>query len=145
MILLNSLTPVFFIGFTKLLIGNLIIGLIEAKIIKIVFKHNVRTYLIIVGNYFSAIIGWVIAFNLLDNTELNIVRGYKEGTFGSSLFAYTGIAYLITLVSEYYFFKKAIQKQINKQRLIKILITTHIISYVLCIVTWYSTLLFQVR
>lgn len=129
-----------FVGLFQLVIGNLIIGVIESLSVKALFKHQVKTKTIIAGNYVSAFIGWIVAFLILDTTQLNIVRGYHDGHFTSSLLAYTAVVYAITLLAEYPFFKRAIftanDEPLTQKALLKILIIVHVISYVLCIASW---------
>ncbi len=140
MILLNSLTSVTFGFLYQLVIGNLILGLLEAFLVSKLFSQNPSYKLIIVANYISAIIGGIISSVLLDPTELNMIQSYRNGSFPQAMFAYTGIAYIITLVVEFPFYYYGVKTQQNAHlpitQLLKILLTVHVFSYIVTILSW---------
>ncbi len=58
----NAGTGFFFPAIVHILIGNIIIGLIEAFCVRTIFKIAVRYWIIILGNYVSSIVGYIVAF-----------------------------------------------------------------------------------
>jgi hypothetical protein len=140
MILLNSLTPITFVALYQLILGNLILGILESFLIKKIFKKKVNYLLIICANYVSAIAGFLISTYFLDPTKLNMIQSYENGTFPKAMFAYTGIAFIVTLIVELPFYYLAI-RQPDKTRLsfiplLKILIVVNFLSYIVTILTW---------
>ena len=140
MILLNALTSVTFVAAYQLIIGNLILGLIESFLIQKIFKKQVSYPMIIAANYVSAIAGFLISCYFLDPTQLNLIRSYENGTFPKSIFAYTGIAFVVTLLIEFPFYYFAIKNQ-DKSKLTfnsvtKILLIVNFLSYIVTILSW---------
>ena len=138
MFILNGLTPVFFVTLFQLTLGNLVLELLESYCIMRFFRLQPRTPLIIVGNYISAIIGFIVSATILDSTELNLIRGYTSGEFIKSLLAYTGVAFVITLIIEFPFYYFGIRckndDKVQIREVAKILIIVHIISYIFTVV-----------
>ena len=148
MILLNALTPVTFIAAYQLIIGNLILGLIESFLIIKLFKQKVSFPIIIAANYVSAIAGFLISCYFLDSTQLNLIRSYENGTFPKSILAYTGIAFVVTLLIEFPFYYVGIKTK-NKTKLpvkyvVKILLVINVISYIVTILTWLILVWFKI-
>jgi hypothetical protein len=72
----NAGTGFFFPGIVHVLIGNVIIGLIEAFFIRKVFKVSAKYGIIILGNYVSSIIGYIvtlIAFSDIDLLSVSVL------------------------------------------------------------------------
>jgi hypothetical protein len=140
MILLNSLTPITFVALYQLLFGNLLLGLLESYLVKKFFTKKVNYLIIIIANYVSAIIGFIISNRIFDPTDLNMIRNYNNGTFPNAMFAYTGIALIVTLIVELPFFFWGIRNLDNSKlqfpKLLQIIITIHIFSYLVTILTW---------
>lgn len=140
MTVLNALTPVTFVAMYQLLLGNLLLGLIESYLVKSLFKFSVKTTLIVVGNYFSAIVGFLISSALLDNTSLNLIKAYEGGGFGRSILAYTGIALVITIIVEYPFFYFGVgsksKEKLSFENLFEVILLVHLISYFVTLLSW---------
>jgi len=138
--LLNMLTAVTLVAAYQLLLGNFILGLIESALIKTICKQVPNLPLIIVGNYVSAFVGFGISSLLLDHTELNLVLAFKNEQWGIPLLAYTGIAFLLTLLVEYPFFYAGIRDESNQrlphEELFSIICFVHVISYLFTVILW---------
>ena len=140
MILLNSLTPIFFVSLFQLTIGNLLLGILESFLIKKLFRKNVSYLIIICANYVSAYAGFLISCYYLDPTKLNMIQSYENGTFPKAMFAYTGIAFVVTLFVElpfYYFgIKNPDKTYLPFIQLLKILFSVNFLSYIVTILSW---------
>lgn len=140
MILLNSLTSVTFVTLYQLVFGNLILGVLESFLAKKFFNKKANYGIIIIANYVSAIVGFIISNRILDPTDLNMIRSYHNGVFPKAMFAYTGIALVITLIVELPFFYWGVRNLDNSKlplsKLLEIILTVHLFSYLVTIVTW---------
>lgn len=142
MSLLNAAIGIFFYSVFAAIFGNLFIGIIEAKCVQKVYNLKVKSGVIVLANYFSAAVGFSLTTTMFEHTRWNMVYGYENSTFGESLLANLGLAYLITLIVElpFYYWASTDQsgKKVNLIVLVEAIIIVHFFSYllVLAFICW---------
>jgi hypothetical protein len=140
MILLNAITPITFVALYQLILGNLFLGVLESFLVNKLFKKKVSYLIIICANYVSAIAGFLISCYFLDPSKLNMIRSYENGIFSKAMFAYTGIAFIVTLFVELPFYYLGIRNpdktRLSFMPLLKIVFVVNFLSYIVTILTW---------
>lgn len=97
----NAGTGFFFPGLVHVLIGNLIIGLIETFFIQKVFKVTVAYGIIILANYISSIIGYILAIAAFSDIDLLSL---------SALPISLALMFVASAVIEWPFFSRAVNQ-----------------------------------
>lgn len=135
MILLNTLTAVFFAGALQTLVGNAVIGLFESALANRIFKTKIKYSTGIVANYLSVTVGLILAAQLLDDTDLNIVRNFNLKTYTVPVLAYLAVAFIVSFLAELPIYSYGLKGYSMKER-IKIVGFTNCISYSLTVLLW---------
>ena len=97
----NAGTGFFFAGILHVLIGNIAIGLLEAFFIRRVFKMFVSYGIIILANYASSFLGYVIGLAVAGNADLLSLSALPE---------WLALLFLVSVLVEWPFFGWATTK-----------------------------------
>lgn len=143
-ILLNAGTPMLMASVLHLFFGNLMIGLLEAYILRKLYKLSVRVLPIILANYISMIAGLLLVMPyVLDKWGMNFwgmkLHDADEYAF-VDFWVGMAFAFVLSIIIELPFFMYALKDNVLKLlRTLKVVLAVHVVSYVLIILYYFVT------